>query len=167
LPNRAGSNLRPDVHEEDHVRGGLGHARVDSNRLAAVLGQDNGLEKRMPLAGEQFRCAVGRTVRDNDDLLDVGVIEVQKMLNLTREQRDAVMHGEYYAHIGGDRSRLPGPRPNPRQHPHRHGVSHVGVENADQRKPEDNLHWAPLLSRIVLTVSNMMSRSKPSDRCLT
>ena len=49
LLNRPRSNLRPDVHEEDHVRRGFRHAGVDGNRLAAVLFQDDGLEKRMLL----------------------------------------------------------------------------------------------------------------------
>ena len=58
LLNRARSNLRPDVHEEDHFRRGLRHSGVDCDRLAAVLFRTIDLEKRMLLASEQFRSAV-------------------------------------------------------------------------------------------------------------
>ena len=121
----------------------------------------------MLLKGQQFCCTVGGAIRNDDDLFNVGVIEAKEMLNLSREQRDTVMHGEYDTHAGGDRSDFPRPWPQPCEHPNRYGVSHVGVENADQRQPEDDLHWAPLRRMIVLIVSNMIRRSRPIDMCLT
>ena len=74
LLDRARRNLRPDVNEQDHLRRGLRQAGVDRNRLASVLFKDDGLDTRMLLASQQFCRAVGRAIRDDDDLLNTWII---------------------------------------------------------------------------------------------
>ena len=59
LLNRSRRDLRPNVHEQDHLRRGMRHAGIHRDRLASVLFQDDGLDTRMPQVSQQLRCAVG------------------------------------------------------------------------------------------------------------
>ena len=51
------------------------------------------------------------------------------------------------------------------------GVERVGVEDDgegdEEERADGRVHWAPRRRRMVLMVSNMMRRSRPSDMCLT
>src|ERR1035441_2834619 len=83
------------------------------------------------------------------------------MLNLARKQRHAVMNSEHNANAGSDWGNLPGPRPQAREHPHQCGITHVSVEYAYQRQPEDDLHCATLRYAIILIVSALRVVKRP------
>jgi len=59
LPNRARSNVRPKVHEDDHIRCGFRHTSVYGDCFASALFKNDGMDMRMVLAGQQFCCTVG------------------------------------------------------------------------------------------------------------
>ena len=51
LPNRPRNNLRPDIHEENHICRSFRHAGVNGGRLASMLFENNNFEKRILLLG--------------------------------------------------------------------------------------------------------------------
>ena len=107
----AWGDLRPDVNKEDHLCSGFRNSNIDGDRLAAMLLEYPRFDPRIALAGQQLCCSVRRAIRNNDDFLKIGVVQVKQVLNLFTEQSDAIMDCQDNAHTRTFGAGLPGSRP--------------------------------------------------------
>jgi hypothetical protein len=95
--------------------------------------QDNGADPRMILGSQEFRRTVAGAIRHDNDLLDVWVVKLKKMQNLTPNEQHTIVYGEYDTHAGSDRANTPRPWSKTRKQPHDQGIAQVRVKYADER----------------------------------
>jgi hypothetical protein len=138
--NRSGSDLGPDVDEENHVRCCLRHAGVDSDRFARMFFENDGPDTGIVLLRQQLICSIGRAVGNEDDLGDSRIVEMQEVGDLVREQGSPIMHSKDDADAGSNWTGGPITGKKSGEQPNQDWVANVGVKDANQRKPEDNPH---------------------------